>query len=85
MKEPMGRFGSFKPARARRMASETASMASSWPINALVQLLFHVEELLVLAFDHAGDGDAGPDGDDFRDVLFGDDVFAAAGIRLPAG
>src|SRR3989304_4540116 len=30
-KEPIGRLGSFSPARARRMASATAPTASSWP------------------------------------------------------
>ncbi|MNS68099.1 hypothetical protein D3C72_1013670 [compost metagenome] len=34
-KEPMGRFGSDSPARERRMALETASTASSWPITRL--------------------------------------------------
>ncbi len=29
--EPIGRLGSFRPARARRTASDTASSASSWP------------------------------------------------------
>src|SRR3990172_156873 len=32
MKLPMGRLGSLRPARPRRMASERASMARSWPI-----------------------------------------------------
>ena len=32
---PIGRFGSFKPERARRIAFETASTASSWPITSL--------------------------------------------------
>ena len=33
MKLPIGRFGSFSPARARRSASATASIALSWPIT----------------------------------------------------
>ena len=33
MNEPMGRLGSLRPARARRTASETAAMASSWPMT----------------------------------------------------
>src|SRR5680860_1817678 len=33
MNEPIGRFGSDKPARERRMASATAVIASSWPIT----------------------------------------------------
>ena len=32
-KEPIGRFGSDKPARLRRIAFETASTASFWPIT----------------------------------------------------
>ena len=32
---PIGRLGSFKPERARLIASETVSTASSWPINRL--------------------------------------------------
>ena len=31
MNEPDGRFGSFRPARVRRIAFETALTASSWP------------------------------------------------------
>ena len=33
--EPMGRFGSFRPARARRTALETISIASCWPMTRL--------------------------------------------------
>src|SRR5215207_3200237 len=35
MNEPVGRFGSLRPARERRMAFETASMAASWPMTRL--------------------------------------------------
>ena len=31
MNEPIGRFGSFSPLRARRIASESALIAASWP------------------------------------------------------
>ena len=34
-KEPMGRFSSLRPARARRMARATALTASSWPMTRL--------------------------------------------------
>ncbi len=37
-KVPIGRFGSFKPERARRIASETVSTASSWPIRRLCKI-----------------------------------------------
>ena len=33
MNEPMGRLGSLRPARARRTARETVSIASSWPMT----------------------------------------------------
>ena len=35
MNEPLGRFGSFKPARVRLIAAETAFRASSWPMMRL--------------------------------------------------
>ena len=35
MKLPSGRFGSCRPARARRMAFDTATIASSWPMTRL--------------------------------------------------
>ena len=35
MNEPMGRLGSFRPARARRTARATAFTASSWPTTRL--------------------------------------------------
>ena len=35
MNDPPGLFGSFKPARVRRIAWLTAVMASSWPITRL--------------------------------------------------
>ena len=35
MNEPIGRFGSCRPARARRTAVETASTASRWPMTRL--------------------------------------------------
>jgi hypothetical protein len=38
MNEPIGRFGSCRPARARRTAVETASTASAWPTTRLARL-----------------------------------------------
>src|ERR1044071_6617259 len=35
MNEPPGRFGSFRPARVRRIARESALTASSWPMTRL--------------------------------------------------
>jgi hypothetical protein len=35
MNEPIGRFGSCRPARERRTAVETARTASAWPMTRL--------------------------------------------------
>src|SRR6185369_7623963 len=68
--EPIGRFGSCKPARAahggrdrfHRFALSDAAGADRF---------FHLQELLALAGEHLVDGDAGPTRDDGRDVFFG--------------
>jgi len=46
--------------------------------DAVAQALFHVDELVHFAFQHAGDGDAGPLADDSGDVLLVDFVFEHA-------
>ena len=51
MNEPIGRFGSCRPVRARRSAFATASTASSWPTTRCVQPLLHVDQLLGLALE----------------------------------
>src|SRR5580700_2406649 len=43
--------------------------------DALAETLFHLDELADFAFEHAGDGDAGPLADDAGDVLFVDFFF----------
>src|SRR6185436_2130487 len=40
--------------------------------HAIAESLFHRDELLHLAFEHSRNGNAGPLGDDFRDVFFVD-------------
>ena len=67
--EPIGRLGSARPARERRIAPATASIASSWPIDALVQAVLHVNQLLDLGLEQARQRDAGPARDDLRDVV----------------
>src|ERR1700754_4305309 len=67
--EPIGRFGDCSPARARRMALETALTDDT-----LDEFVFHGEKLLALALQHLVDGDAGPAGDDGGDVVL-DDFF----------
>ena len=55
MNEPIGRFGSLSPARERRMARDTALMASSWPTTERVQLVFHAQQPRGLGLLEPGD------------------------------
>ena len=82
MNEPIGRFGSLSPARERRMARDTALIASSWPTTRRVQLVFHPQEPRGLRLLEAGDRDAGPAGDDEGDGLLVD--HRPAGLPLAA-
>ena len=75
MKEPIGRFGSCRPARARRTAVETALTASDWPTTRLAQAFFHLEELVALAFEHLVDRNAGPARNDLRHMVLGHRLF----------
>src|SRR3954465_11875920 len=45
------------------------------PNYALAEPLLHVDKLLDLAFEHLGNGNAGPLGDDARDIFFIDFFF----------
>ena len=72
--EPMGRFGSFSPARARMTASATACTASSWPITRSCKI-----ESSRSSFSQARlqarksrDGHSGPASDNLRDLIGGD-------------
>ncbi len=69
MNEPIGRFGSCKPARARRTAVDTATTASCWPTTRLADHVLHAQKLLALALQHPVDRHAGPARDDLRDVI----------------
>ncbi len=69
MKLPIGRFGSWMPARALRTASDTSSDRFVLPYNAHAQPVFHVQKLLHLAFEHPGHRNPGPLGHDLRHVL----------------
>src|ERR671933_485919 len=60
--EPIGRFGSCSPVRARRDRLVL-------PDDALVQPLLHVDQLLRLALEQPRHRDAGPAADDVRDVV----------------
>ena len=69
MNEPMGRFGSCRPARARRTAVDTARDRLGLADDALAELVLHPEQLVLLAFEHLLDRNAGPARDDARDVI----------------
>ncbi len=55
--------------------------------HALPQPLFHVDQLLDFAFEHLRDGNAGPLGDDARDIFFVDFFLqhALAGFAIHVG
>src|SRR5271154_2772430 len=60
--EPVGRLGSFRPARERRVL----------PDHALVQLFLHPHQLGRLGLGQLEHGDAGPHRDDVGDLLLAD-------------
>jgi len=56
MKLPMGRLGSLRPARLRRMALATTGERGVLTMTRSAQAVLHGDELLHLAFEHLGDG-----------------------------
>jgi hypothetical protein len=72
MNEPIGRRGSDKPARLRRIAFENARHGVVLPHNALLQPLFHVHKFPRFALEQPPDRNSGPLGHDFRNVFFAD-------------
>ena len=70
--EPVGRFGSDRPERERRIALATAAIASSWPTTRSCSLRFHLQQLVALALHQLGDRDAGRARDDLGDLLGAD-------------
>src|ERR1039457_478352 len=54
MKLPMGRLGSLRPARLRRMALDTRRTASSLADHLKDRVVGHLDQLLRLALQHAG-------------------------------
>src|SRR6218665_3013034 len=73
-KLPLGRCGSDRPERERRMAVATAGIASSRPPtrlgrHTLVQPGFHLQQLVFLALHHLGHRDAGGAADHLGDFL----------------
>ena len=72
MNEPVGRLGSFRPARERRIALEMTSIGRVLADHALVQFLLHAHQLLGLGLGQLEHGDAGPHRDDVGDLLLAD-------------
>ena len=60
--EPIGRFGSLKPDRLRRIAFATLSERRVLSHHALAQPLFHVHQFLDFAFQQAARGNSRPFG-----------------------
>ena len=72
MNEPIGRLGSFSPARARRTALASVRDRLFLADDALVQRVLHLQQALDLLAGDAHQRDAGPHRDDLGDVLLGD-------------
>ena len=85
MNEPLGRLGSFRPARVRRMARDRALRASSWPIDPLVELVLHAQQLGRLLLGQPVDGDARPVGQDLGDDVLVDHVEQLDALGPPLG
>ena len=68
IKEPMGRFGSFKPTRPRRMALAMARDSFLLSDDTLVQGVLQAEQPLALLLGELGHRHAGPHGDDVGNV-----------------
>ncbi len=68
----------------RRMASATATMASSWPTTRWRRRSSILQQALALALEHLVDRDAGPAGDDLGDVLVGDLLAQRGAVLLAA-
>ena len=78
--EPVGRLGSLRPARERRIAFEMTSIAGMLADDALVELLLHAHQLRGLRLGQLEHGDAGPHRDDVGDLLLADRRPLAAGL-----
>ncbi len=80
MNEPPGRLGSFSPARVRRIAWDSALMASSWPMTRLWSSSSMCSRRADSSSVSLNTRDAGGGGEDLGDQLLvdlGDDVHVA--------
>ena len=85
MNEPLGRFGSFRPARVRRIEREKGGDGRLLTDHPLVELVFHPQELRGLLLGEAIDRDARPVGEHLRDDLLVDDVEQVDALGAPLG
>ena len=83
MNEPVGRFGSLMPARARRIALDDGDDRLVLADDALVELVLHPDELLRLGLGELEDGDARPHGDDVGDLVLADLRLLLVGLVAP--
>ena len=72
MKLPMGRLGSLKPARLRRMALETRRTASSWPTTRSLSRSGMCTSFWISPSIMRGHRNAGPLGHDAGDIVLAD-------------
>ncbi len=70
--EPIGRFGSLKPERLRRIAFATAGQRRVLADDAIAQPLFHVHQLLNFAFEQTARRNSRPFADDLGDFFLAD-------------
>ncbi len=82
MNEPIGRFGSCSPARARRTALATAWIASSWPMTRWCSRSSIWRSFWISPSSIFDDRDAGPLRDHFGDVFLVDFLLEHALVLL---
>ena len=80
---PIGRFGSFKPERARITASATAVTASSWPMTRWCSSSSRCSSFCISPSSSLRHRDAGPAADHLGDVLLVHLLLDQARARLP--
>ena len=83
MNEPLGRLGSFRPARVRRMARRERRQRLLLTDDPLVQLVFHPEQLRGLLLGEAVHRNTGPVGQDLGDDLLVDHVEEVDALAPP--
>ena len=83
MNEPVGRFGSLIPARARRIALETATIAWCWPMTRLCSSSSIRTSRGRLGLGELEDRDPRPHRDDVGDLVLADLGLLVVGLVPP--